>query len=101
MLIGKRNLLLSLGIYDMRLECSFLQSCSVSICKRKLFNSFKDIVQFIPSDELPPSLLKLKQSKGWYYDWKQASFDYKKARDLFHSHFSSWLTNKIQLECFE
>ena len=77
---------------------------SVSICKKKLFNDFKELVLLIPDNDLPVSLsdLKAQEYEGRrYYDWKQSSLDYQRARALFNEHFPTWLTSGRELEYFK
>ncbi|XP_019857256.1 PREDICTED: tRNA-specific adenosine deaminase 1-like [Amphimedon queenslandica] len=75
---------------------------SVSICKKKLFSDFKELVQLISDNDLPVILsdLRVQEYEGRYYDWKQSSLDYQKARTLFNEHFPTWLTNGRELEYF-
>ena len=60
-------------------------------------------MQLIPASELPVSLrdLKAQECEGRYYDWKQSSFDYQRARGLFNGHFPTWLTSGRELEYFK
>ncbi|XP_071959297.1 tRNA-specific adenosine deaminase 1-like [Antedon mediterranea] len=69
-----------------------------NICKSKLFETFKEIVALIKSENLPNSLKS--NTLNTYWDYKQACVKYQDSWKRFLEYFPTWIRTPIEYSQF-
>ncbi|XP_033125327.1 tRNA-specific adenosine deaminase 1-like [Anneissia japonica] len=77
-----------------------LKQCNArcDICKSKLFETFKEVVNLIPEDSLPCSLKNTELKTYW--DYKQACGKYQESWRHLLQHFSTWIRTPVEYSQF-